>query len=580
LVLVPVLILGLNAFHADASASALLDGQVVSAAEEERFTREKHASGLPVESMRWVLAEVGANAGDVDHVAFSKDPHAHKARRVKHVVAHASRTKTLPGDRLAARGRFLSLDDEVRQAVGGAVAARFETHYVEHHPAHLASAFFASGLDEAAVASIDGLGDFVSMAWGTGKGTQFEVDGRVFFPHSLGFFYTAVTQYLGFPHYGDEYKVMGLAPYGTPRYLPEMRRVLRSTADAFELDLRFFMHGRSEVEWKVDGGPPVIGAMFAPEMEALLGPARTPAEPVEERHRDVAASAQARLEEVLLPMLERLRRRSGQTALALAGGVALNVTANTKIPESTGFESVYVQPAANDSGTSLGAALYVAHQKLGYPRTPAMDSVYLGPSFTTDECQQALDDAGLAFEQLAEDELCRRTAALIADGRIVGWFQGRMEFGPRALGARSIVCDPRRPDMKDVLNSRTKRREGFRPFAPSVLAERVSDVYEFEGASPFMLFAPQVRPEWRERLPAVTHTDGSGRIQTVHRETNLRYWKLITAFDALTGVPVVLNTSFNENEPIVCTPAEAIACYLRADMDVLVLEDLLVTARP
>ncbi|MCA1682753.1 MAG: carbamoyltransferase, partial [Actinobacteria bacterium] len=397
-----------------------------------------------------------------------------------------------------------------------------------------------------------------------------------FYPHSLGYFYTAVTQYLGFPHYGDEYKVMGLAPYGTPRYMPEMRRVLRCTADAFALDLRYFAHGRSNIEWKVDGGPPVIGTMFTPELEELLGPRRHAAEPITDRHRDIAASAQARLEEALLPLLARLQRGTGRRALAMAGGVALNVTANSKIADAAGFDSVYVQPAANDAGTSLGAALYVAHQTLGAPRTPAMDDVYLGPSFTTDECQRALDEAGLGYQRLDEAELCRRTAALVADGRIVGWFHGRMEFGPRALGARSIVCDPRRPDMKDVLNARTKRREGFRPFAPSVLAERAAEVYELEGASPFMLFAPMVRPEWQKRLPAVTHVDGTGRVQTVHRETNPRYWRLISEFDARTGVPLVLNTSFNESEPIVCSPHEAIACFVRADMDVLVLEDLLV----
>jgi carbamoyltransferase len=259
--------------------------------------------------------------------------------------------------------------------------------------------------------------------------------------------------------------------------------------------------------------------------------------------------------------------------------VALNVTANSMIADATGFESVFIQPAASDAGTSIGAALYVAHQTLGRPRGFVMDDVYLGPSFTSEECAAKLDAAGVAYERLDEATLCDRTARYIADAQIVGWFQGRMEFGPRALGNRSIVCDPRNPQMKDIVNTRTKRRESFRPFAPSVLAERADEVYELDGPSPYMLFAPKVRAAWRDRLPAVTHVDGTGRVQTVDRRTNERYWKLLRAFDALTGVPLVLNTSFNENEPIVCTPEEAIACYLRADMDVLVLEDLLVARR-
>lgn len=573
-----MLILGVNAMHADASAALVADGQLLSAVEEERFTREKHASGLPIEAIRWVLEEAGVKPSELDHLAFSKNPHAHRARRALHSLSHARRTKTLPTERLAARGRFLSIREEVEGAIGGAFNASLASHYVEHHPSHIASAFFASGMEEAAVCSVDGLGDFVSMAWGQGRGRSFTIDRRVFFPHSLGFFYTAITQFLGFPHYGDEYKVMGLAPYGQAKYLAEMRRVLRSSGDEFRLDTQFFRHEREAIEWKVDGGPPVIGTLFSRQLEELLGPRRAPGAPVDERHRDVAASAQARLEEVLIPIVGRLHHATGLSALCMAGGVALNVTANTGINETTGFDSIFIQPAATDAGTSVGAALYVAHQLLGTPRRFQMDHAYYGPSFTSDQCEQALDAAGLTFERLDEESLPRRSAQLVAEGKIVGWFQGRMEFGPRALGNRSIVCDPRRSDMKEILNSRTKRREGFRPFAPSVLAERVSEVYEFEGSSPFMLFAPKVRPEWRDRIPAVTHVDGTGRIQTVARENNERYWRLICAFEEITGVPVILNTSFNENEPIVCTPEQAVACYLRADMDVLVLDKCLVLA--
>ncbi|MFN2504760.1 MAG: carbamoyltransferase [Acidimicrobiales bacterium] len=574
-----MLILGLNAFHADASAALFADGELVAAAEEERFNRVKHASGLPVQASRWVLSHAGVKPEQLDHIALSKSPHVHKARRAVHGILHTVRQRSLPRERLAARARTLSLHQELGHALDADLSAGCGVHPVEHHPSHIASAFFASPFDDAAVCSVDGLGDFVSMAWGTGRGSKISVDHRVFFPHSLGFFYTAITQYLGFPHYGDEYKVMGLAPYGTPKYLPEMRRILTAAAPDFRLTMDFFRHGRESIKWKFDSGLPVVGALFAPELEELLGPARHPAEPLDERHRDVAASAQARLEEVLLPILAGLKQRTGLPALAMAGGVALNVTANSLIADATGFEKVFIQPAASDAGTSIGAALYVAHQTLGASRGFVMEDVYLGPSFTAEECAAKLEEAGVAYERLDEATLCRRAAELIAEAKIVGWFQGRMEFGPRALGNRSIVCDPRNPQMKDIVNSRTKRRESFRPFAPSVLAERASEVYEIDGPSPYMLYAPKVRPAWRDRLPAVTHVDGTGRIQTVDRRTNERYWKLIHAFDTLTGVPLVLNTSFNESEPIVCTPEEAIACYLRADMDVLVLEDLLVTRR-
>jgi carbamoyltransferase len=575
-----MLILGVNAFHADTSAALLVDGDLVAAVEEERFTREKHASGLPVESMRWVLEEAEVKPSDVDHIAFSRNPHVHKARRAAHAAVHSVRTRDFFRERMASRKSVLDLGDQVRSAFSGALSVDAGMHYVEHHPAHIASAFYPSGLEDAAVCSIDGLGDFVSMAWGVGRGTEIDLDHRVFFPHSLGYFYTAITQFLGFPHYGDEYKVMGLAPYGRPKYVAEMRKILCPSADAFTLDMHFFRFMRESVELHFAGGPPIVGQLWSREMEGLLGPSRQPGDSLDQRHRDIAASAQAHLEDVLLPILARLHKTTGARTLTMAGGVALNVTANSKILESTGFEDIYIQPAAGDSGTSVGAALYVAHQTLRTPRAFHMKHAYYGPSFTSEECEAALEDAGLEFERLDEDTLCKRAAEEIAAGKILGWFQGRMEFGPRALGNRSIVCDPRRPDMKDILNSRTKRREGFRPFAPSVLAERVSDVYDHDGASPFMLFAPPVRSEWRDRIPAVTHVDGTGRIQTVHRETNERYWKLIRAFDELTGVPVVLNTSFNENEPIVCTPTEAVNCFLRADMDVLVLTDLIVSPNP
>jgi carbamoyltransferase len=569
-----VVVLGVNAYHGDTSAALFVDGDLVAAAEEERFTRVKHDSGLPVSSVAWALQEAGLSLADVEHVAVSKNPHTHKARRTVRAAEHLARSRSFPASRLRAWNRIASVKEDISEALGA--QANFEMHNVEHHPAHIASAFFASPFDDAAICSVDGLGDHVSMAWGTASGGHLELSHRVFFPHSMGFFYTAITQFLGFPHYGDEYKVMGLAPYGVPVYREAMRDILRAKSVDFSLNMKYFSHGNSMIDWNFEGGPPVLGAMFSQRMEDVLGPARQPEEPLTQRHRDIAASAQLRLEEVLLPILKRVQQHTGNPRLAMAGGVALNVTANTKICDTTGFREVYIPPAANDAGTSVGAGLYVMHEKLRRPRNFEMVHAYYGPAFSDDQCTTALEAAGLKYTWLGDDELASRTAALIADGNIVGWFQGRMEFGPRALGNRSIVCDPRRPDMKEILNSRTKRREAFRPFAPSILLERTEDVYDFSGSSPFMLMAPKVRREWAHRIPAVTHVDGTGRIQTVDRKTNPRYWELLSAFERLTGVPVVLNTSFNENEPIVCTPEEAVACFLRADMDVLVLGNCVV----
>ena len=571
-----MLILGLNAFHGDASAALLVDGEVVAAVEEERITRVKHAAGLPLNAARAVLEIADVSASAVDHVAVSRDPHAHRVRRVVAAGRQILHTHQLPTASLRGRSQITNVFDAVADGLHGELRSTAGRHHVEHHPTHLASAFYASGFDEAAICSIDGLGDQVSMSWGVGRGTNLDVQHRVFFPHSLGFFYTAITQHLGFPHYGDEYKVMGLAPYGMPRFLPEMRRIVTADPSGFRLALAYFRPGRQPFTWRFDEGGPEIGTLYTAELEDLLGPARAPTDELEDRHRDIAASAQARLEEILIPIVAELRRSTGMGRLAMAGGVALNVPANTRILAECGFDDVFVQPAASDAGTSLGAAMYVEHHLLGGARTRKMQHVSLGPAFTSEQCRDALHDAGLAFEKLDDDRLFDEVAAHVASGRIVGWFQGRMEFGPRALGNRSIVCDPRDPGMKDLVNRRTKRREPFRPFAPSVLAERVADVFDHDGPSPFMLFAPKVRPAWRDRLPAVTHVDGTGRVQTVHRESNERYWRLLKAFESLTGVPVVLNTSFNESEPIVCTPQQAIACFLRAEMDVLVLEDLMV----
>ncbi|HZC24965.1 MAG TPA: carbamoyltransferase C-terminal domain-containing protein, partial [Candidatus Binatia bacterium] len=444
-----------------------------------------------------------------------------------------------------------------------------QVHFVEHHRAHLASAFFASPFEQAAVISIDGFGDFSSVMWGVGKGNQIEVRGSVSFPHSLGIFYTAFTQFLGFPKYGDEYKMMGLSAYGEPRFAEQVRQVVRTENDQCRLNLDYFTHHSKGVEMTWYGGEPALGPVFSHKMAETFGNPRVPRSEIQQRDKDLAASVQLVLEENYFALLNFVQKQIGVTAVCLAGGVALNCVANGMIFERTNFCDVYVQPAAHDAGTSIGAALYVQHQELKAPRQFEMRHVYYGPEYSDSEILRDLDAAGCSYHKLSENDLIGRTVDAIADGKIVGWFQGRMEFGPRALGNRSILADPRRKDMKDILNSRIKYREPFRPFCPSILAERVGDYFETDYPSPFMVMAYKIKPGQREKIPAVTHGDGTGRLQTVEREVNERYWNLIHKFEEKTGVPVLLNTSFNENEPIVQTPAQAIDCFLRTQMDVL-----------
>jgi carbamoyltransferase len=417
----------------------------------------------------------------------------------------------------------------------------------------------------------------VSSMWGVGQGNRLEVMGDVGFPHSLGVYYTAVTQYLGFPKYGDEYKVMGLASYGEPEYLDQMRKVVSVDGLTYKLKLDYFRHHRDGTSMTWSGGSPEIGPLWGPAMVTQFGPARSDgSEPIEDRHRNLASSLQRRLEEVELSMLRELHARTGLDDLCLAGGVALNCVVNGKIFEETPFKRLYVQPAAHDGGTSLGSAFYVHHHMLGGPRRYFMDHAYLGPEFTPSACRDALEQGGVQYQKPSRVELIDKTAEALADGKIVGWFQGRMEFGPRALGNRSIITDPRRKDMQDILNARIKHREPFRPFAPSILEEATSDYFEQSHPSPFMTLTYRVRHEKRDEIPAPTHVDGTGRLQTVRRDQNERYYDLIKAFQIRTGVPVLLNTSFNENEPICCTPEEAVETFRRTKMDVLVLGDFFV----
>jgi len=505
-------------------------------------------------------------------------------------------------DRLGNAARVRDLKSILAKALGvSPKTLRAKFHNIEHHRAHLASSFFVSPFERAALLSIDGFGDFISTMWAKGEGNSIDVLGQVEYPHSTGIVYTATTQFLGFPHYGDEGKVMGLAPYGRPRFIAEFRDIIRTEdAGQFRLNLDYFRHHAEGVEMTWDEGSPRIGRIFSDEYAHLFGPPRAAGAPLTDRERDLAASLQLRLEEVAFHVLNHLHELTGLTDLGLSGGVAYNSVMNGKILLHTPFRRIFVQPAAGDSGTAIGACYQIYKDvtqavslrgrvgnkpsslatddgeaaaqanSLRYKRQ-AMEGAYTGPEFTGDEIEAELRTANLKFEIHSDAELVKHAARDLADGMVLGWFQGRMEFGPRALGNRSIIVDPRRAEMKDILNERIKKREPFRPFAPSILEEHTADYFEQSHPAPTMLMVYQIKPERRDEIPAVTHVDGSGRLQTVSPSLNPRYYALISEFHKLTGVPVVLNTSFNENEPIVCTPREAINCFLKTRMDVLYL---------
>ncbi len=566
-------ILGINAYHGDAAAAIIKDGRLIAAVEEERFNRCKHSAGFPVRAIQYCLDRAGIRIEDLDHVGISRDPSAHLHKKIlfaaMRVASHARQIK----DRLGNAAKVRDVRDELARVFGVSkkqLRARF--HNIEHHRAHLASCFYVSPFERAALLSIDGFGDFISTMWAHGEGNSIQVLGQVEYPHSAGIVYTATTQFLGFPHYGDEGKIMGLAPYGRPRFIKEFREIIRTEENGqFRLNLDYFRHHSEGVEMTWDDGSPVIGQIFSNEFAQLFGPPRAPGAALTDRERDIAASLQLRLEEVGFHVLNHLHEQTGLTDLGLAGGVAYNSVMNGKILLNTPFNCLFIQPAAGDSGTALGVCYQIYNGILNGQRAEVMTGAYTGPEFSNDAIREVLEQSPLRYEEYTDEELTKRAARDIADGLVVGWFQGRMEFGPRALGNRSIVVDPRRAEMKDVLNDRIKKREPFRPFAPSILEERVGDYFEQTHTAPTMLMVYQIREERRSEIPAVTHVDGSGRLQTVSRDVNERYYQLISDFAELTGVPVILNTSFNENEPIVCTPREAVECFQKTKMDVLYL---------
>jgi carbamoyltransferase len=579
-------ILGINAYHADGSAVLVRDGELIVALEEERFRRIKHWAGFPSESIRRCLDIGGISGAEISHVAVSRDPKANLLRKAAFAISNGMKLSNIV-NRTRNLRKVHDVDDELARALGVERQGLPKIHFVEHHPAHLASAFFVSPFDDAAICAIDGFGDYISTSTARGRGNHIELLEKVSYPHSLGVLYTAVTQHLGFPNYGDEFKVMGLGPYGEPEYVNELRQLITLKAGGkFELTRKYFRHWDEGVSMEWEGGSPTMGPLFTPELERLLGPARQPGEPLEARHENLARSLQAVYEECAFHVLNALWDVTRNPRLCLAGGCAMNSVANGKVRDNTPFREVYIQPAASDNGTALGAAYQVWNQILGMPRGFVMEHGYWGTEYPEADVASVVGtrkDDGWRYTcdvMCDEPTLCRRTAELIAAGNVIGWFQGRMEWGARALGNRSILADARRQDIRELINTRIKFREKFRPFAPSILEEARDEYFVGAASDPFMQQVYPVREEKRTIIPAITHADGSGRLQTVNRQANPRYYRLIEEFAALTGVPVLLNTSFNENEPIVDTPEQALDCFFRTRMDVLVINDAIIQRFP
>ena len=573
-------ILGINAYHADAAACLIKDGKLVAAIEEERIRRIKHWAGFPSESIKFCLGYAGIRIQDRDHIAISRDPKANYWEKIVFVL-NTRPSLTSLWNRFANKRKVAGIKKELAKVLNvNKLSIKASIYHVEHHRAHLASAFFVSPFKEAALLSIDGMGDFTSTMWGSGSNNHIKVMSSISYPHSIGFFYTAITQYLGFNRFGDEYKIMGLAASGKPKYLKEIKEIVFFEEDGlFKLNLEYFLHSKGDVNMSWADGYPELSTLFSSKLEKLLGPARKENEGLSEKHKDIAASTQAIYEEVFLKLLNKLHKETNITKLCFAGGTAQNSLANGKIFTHSPFKEVFIQPAGYDAGGALGAAYYVWNEILGRERVQVMTDVYLGPEYHLGEIEAILQKNNLKYKVFDDDSLYKETAMHLASGEVVGWFQGRTEWGPRALGNRSILANPARPDMKDILNLKIKKRESFRPFAPSVLEEFVGEYFTQTYPVPFMEKVYEIKLSMRDKIPAVTHADGTGRLQTVSKNDNPVYWKLIDAFREITGVPMLLNTSFNENEPIVNKPQEAIDCFLRTQMDVLVLGNCIVVQR-
>lgn len=572
-------ILGLNAYHGDSSACIYKDGTLIAATEEERIRRVKHWAGLPTEAIKFCLDEANIQLSDIDYVTVSRDPKAKLGEKVIRTLKNGISLKAVK-DRGANSIKITGIKKDIADALGFDLKhVKAKVKFIEHHRSHMASSYHVSPFQEAAILSIDGMGDFTSTMRGIGRGNSIEVIDSVSYPHSIGIFYTSFTQYLGFPHYGDEYKVMGLSPYGSPKYTDKVWDVIiKKNNGLFELNPIYFKHFKEGVAMSWESGSPEIGRIFSDAFIAQFGPIRKKGEEMTQYHKDLASSVQRVTEEVIFMMAEDLYQKTGLKNLCITGGVAQNSVANGKILANTSFEHLFVPPAGHDAGTSVGSALYHYHVNLENDRLPFQHQAYTGACFDKNDIQSFLDSERIKYNFIEDDEqLIDSVANFLHQGKVIGWFQGRAEFGPRALGNRSIIVDPSRDDAKELLNSKIKRRESFRPFAPSILKEATKDYFEVIDDVPFMEKVYQIKKEKRSVIPAVTHVDGSGRLQTVSMEDNPKYYKLIKKFSSLSGIPILLNTSFNENEPIVNTPKHAYDCFARTNMDILVLGNFILS---
>jgi len=576
-------IIGINAYHADSSACLVIDGKLINAVEEERFTRIKHWAGFPIQSIKFCLENANLKISDIDKISLNFDPNANLLKKILFIIKKKPSVGLIL-NRLKRKKKYQSiktiLDKEFTDD-----KFKGDIENIEHHYAHLSSAYHVSPFDKACVLSVDGFGDFASTAWGFGENNQIIINKKIYFPHSLGIFYQAITQFLGFKNYGDEYKIMGLAPYGKPTFVNKLKEILQLNSDGtFKLNLDYFKFYKQNFSYKWDAGEIKIEDLYSKKLINLLGEEKTKKNKIDDFHKDLAHSTQKVYEEAFLNILNNLFKKYKNENLCISGGCGMNSVANGKILNNTNFKNIYVQPAAGDAGGSIGAAYASYFKDKKNKKNFQMTHSYWGTSFddkqilkTINENEIKIKNQNCKHEKILDDEsLCKIVSKMISEGKVVGWFQDKMEWGPRALGNRSILGDPRRADMKDILNIKIKRRESFRPFAPSILREHVKDWFEQEDDVPFMMKVYQVKKNKRHEIPAVTHVDGSGRLQTVKQETNSKYYNLIKQFYNLTNVPILLNTSFNENEPIVSKPEEALDCFLRTKMDVLVLGNNLI----
>jgi carbamoyltransferase len=550
---------------------------MIAAIEEERFTRVKHWAGFPLQAIKFCLQEAGLTLSQLDYITIGRDPSAKLNHKIRYLLKNPSLVtgafRRLNNSRKVSslKDEFLKIDKSIDYTI-----LRDKIKNIEHHRSHLASAFFASPFEEAAILSIDGSGDFTTTMIASGKGNKIEVIDSIDFPVSCGLFYTAFTQFLGFPHYGDEYKVMGLAPYGKPIYADKVRSLLTFRHDGlYSWNNEYFVQP-TKAGFRYADNKPSVGNLYSNKFVEIFGKPRKQKDELTQQHKDLAASVQAVTEELIFHILAHLKRRTGLKYVCVAGGVAQNSVANGKITAATGFEQVYIPSAGHDAGIAMGSALYLYNHILNMPRTKPVYSAYTGSSFSNDNIEQILKSGNIKYTRLNDEELFEVIANKLIEPGVVGWFSGKAEFGPRALGGRSILADPRNPDAKNLLNLKIKRRENFRPFAPSILKEYAAEYFTQNDIVPFMEKVFPIKPEKHHEIPAVTHVDGTGRLQTVDREISPRYYALIEAFRKKTGVPILLNTSFNENEPIVNTPQEALDCFMRTKMDMLVLENCVI----